>query len=129
MYVKMFHFPIGNVLLLYLVLCFYSMYHWTLFEYGYLMTDANFKNFQIIKTIDSNEIGWALRYMINQTNNLDPEQRPKRLINQGEFIGLLILCAILFIISLIAIRILIRSYRKHEKSWDEIPIKEVLSIK
>jgi hypothetical protein len=77
------------------------MYHWTLLEYGYSMTDANLKNFHIIKTVDSNEIGWTLGYMINQTNYLEPEYRPARLITKNEFSGLVALCIILMILSIL----------------------------
>jgi len=77
------------------------MYHWTLLEYGYSMTDANLKNFHIIKTVDSNEIGWTLGYMINQTNYLEPEYRPARLITKTEFSSLVALCIILMILSIL----------------------------
>ncbi|UJR31782.1 hypothetical protein I4U23_019260 [Adineta vaga] len=84
-------------------LCFQTMYHWTLFEYGFHMTDDNLRNFQIVKTIDSNEIGWTLGYMINQTNGLDPEYRPSRLLTKAEFIGLLICFIVLLVISIVVI--------------------------
>lgn len=67
------------------------------------MTDANLKNFQIVKTIDSNEIGWTLGYMINQTRYLDPEFRPPRLLTKGEFIGSLTLSIFVFILSVMTI--------------------------
>jgi hypothetical protein len=78
------------------------MYHWTLLEYGYSMKDDNLKNFHIVKTIDNNDIGWTLGYMINQTNNLDPEKRPPRLITKSEFGGLLFLSLFLLLASVIA---------------------------
>ena len=99
----------------YIVLCFYSMYHWTLFEYGYSMTDENFKNFQIIKKLDSDEIGWTLGYMINQTNSLDAEKRPPRLLTKSEFGGLLFLTIFLLIASIITGVIALRMWisRRH----------------
>ncbi|CAF4001287.1 unnamed protein product [Adineta steineri] len=96
-------------------LCFNSMYHWTLFQYGYSMSDANFKNFQIVKTIDSNEIGWTLGYMINQTNNLDPQFRPARLLTKGEFIGLIVGFGVLLLICILAIPITIIIYKRNQK--------------
>lgn len=98
-----------------IVLCFYSAYHWTLFQYGYSMTSDNFKNFQIVKTIDSNEIGWTLGYMINQTNYLDAEYRPKRLLTQGEFIGILVCFLVLLVISILAIIITIVIHKRNLK--------------
>ncbi|UJR14904.1 hypothetical protein I4U23_001888 [Adineta vaga] len=83
------------------LLCFNSMYHWTLFEYGYGMNDGNLKNFHIIKTIDNNEIGWTLGYMINQTNYLEPEYRPARLLTKGEFGGFVFLCSFFLLVSAI----------------------------
>jgi hypothetical protein len=88
---------------LYIVLCFYSTYHWSLLEYGYSMTDANFKNFQFVNKINSNTVGWTLGYMINQTNYIDPEYRPSRLLTRAEFIGLMICFLVLLIISIILI--------------------------
>ncbi|CAF1925772.1 unnamed protein product [Rotaria magnacalcarata] len=96
-------------------LCFNSMLHWTLFEYGYSMTDENLKNFQIVKKIDSNEIGWTFGYMINQTNYLDPQYRPRRLLTQDEFIILLTLCLLLCTISLATAVTVIYVYKKHRK--------------
>lgn len=93
------------------VLCFNSMYHWTLLEQGYSMTNENLKNFHIVKTVHSNEIGWTLGYMINQTNYLSPEYRPSRLLTKGEFGGLLFLC-LFFIILSIFIAILARLHVK-----------------
>lgn len=101
--------------LFFIVLCFNSMLHWTLFEYGYSMTDENLKKFQIVKTLNSNEIGWTLGYMINQTNYLLPQYRPKRLLTQDEFIILLSLSIILFIISLIAASIAMYIFKKTRK--------------
>ncbi len=98
----------------FLVLCFNSMYHWTLLDYGYSMTDENFRNFQFVTQIDSNQIGWALGYMINQTNYLDAEYRPSRLLTRGEFIGILICFLVLLVLSLILLflTILIRLRRR-----------------
>ncbi len=115
--------------LLYIVLCFNSIHQWTLFEYGYSMADENLKNFQIVKTIDSDEIGWTLGYMINQTNYLDPDHRPARLINQGEFIGLLVVCILFFIISSFAIGIVIYMYKTHHKTMETTTTTEVFSAK
>jgi hypothetical protein len=91
------------------------MYHWTLFEYGYSMTNDNFKNFQIVKTIDSTEIGWTLGYMINQTNYLDPEYRPTRLLTRAEFIGIIICFLVLLVISIITIVITIIIHKRRQK--------------
>ena len=88
------------------------MYHWTLYEYGYSMNNDNLKNFHIVKSIDSNDIGWTLGYMINQTNYLTPEQRPARLLTKNEFAGLLTLCLILLISSIIVAIVTKRRYRK-----------------
>lgn len=87
--------------LLFLVLCFNSMYHWTLLEDGYGMNDENLKNFHIVKTINKNDIGWAMGYMINQTNYLEAEYRPARLLTKSEFAGLLSLCSIVLLASVI----------------------------
>ena len=92
------------------------MYHWTLFEYGYSMTDDNLKNFHIVKTVNSNEIGWTLGYMINQTNYLDAEHRPSRLLTQSEFGGLLFLCLFFLILSIgvaLFARVRFRKYRSY----------------
>ncbi|CAF4029346.1 unnamed protein product [Rotaria sordida] len=94
-------------------LCFNSMYHWTLLQHGYSMRDENLKNFHIVKSINSNEIGWTLGYMINQTNSIDPEFRPKRLITKDEFGGLLFLCSFLLIVSAIITIIAMMRYRRH----------------
>ncbi|CAF0888067.1 unnamed protein product [Adineta steineri] len=83
------------------LLCFNSMHHWTLLEYGYGMTNDNLKNFQIIRTVNSNEIGWTLGYMINQTNYLDAQSRPERLLTKAEFGGLLGLCSFCLLVSII----------------------------
>ena len=88
------------------------MYQWTLFDYGYSMTDANLKNFQIIKSVDSTEIGWTLGYMINQTNNLDAESRPTHLLTKGEFAGLMILCICVLIVSAIAAPLAVSRYKR-----------------
>lgn len=98
-------------MILYLVLCFNAMFQWTLFEYGYSLNNENLKKFQIIKKFNSNEIGWTLGYMINQTNYLQPQYRPMRLLSLSEFIGLLNLCLILFIISSAVTIITIYSFR------------------
>jgi hypothetical protein len=92
------------------------MYHWTLFEYGYSMTDENLKNFHIMKTIETNEVGWTLGYMINQTNALAAENRPGRLLTQGEFAGLLALCLFLLVAS-IFIAALCMYYYKHRRNY------------
>ncbi len=76
------------------------------------MTNENIQNFQIVKTIDSNEIGWTLGYMINQTNYLDPEYRPARLLTKSEFGGLLFLCLVFVILSTITVIMTIRYYFK-----------------
>lgn len=77
------------------------MHHWTLLQYGYSMTDENLKNFKIVSKINSNQIGWTLGYMINQTNSIDPEIRPERLLTQSEFGGLVFLCSFVLLISLV----------------------------
>jgi hypothetical protein len=95
------------------------MYHWTLVEYGYNMTNDNLKNFQIVKTIDSEEIGWTLGYMINQTNSLDPEYRPTRLLTRAEFIGIIICFLVLLLISIITMIITICVHRRRQKSSEK----------
>ncbi|CAF1074376.1 unnamed protein product [Adineta ricciae] len=95
-------------------LCFQTMYHWTLFEYGYALTESNIKNFQIVNKINSNDIGWTLGYMINQTNHLSPEYRPSRLLTQAEFIGILICFIVLLVISLIVLIGAIVIYKRQE---------------
>ncbi len=85
----------------FVALCFNSMYHWTLLERGYSMTDDNLKNFQIVKTIDGNEIGWTLGYMINQTNALQADKLPGRLLTRNEFGGLIFLCVFFLLLSII----------------------------
>ena len=97
-----------------LVLCFNAVYQWSLYEYGYNMTDENLKNFHVVKSIDSNEIGWTLGYMINQTNGLNAESRPERLLTKSEFSGLLVLCILSLIISIIIIIIAYRSYQRRD---------------
>jgi hypothetical protein len=79
------------------------------------MTNENIQNFQIVKTIDSNEIGWTLGYMINQTNYLDPEYRPRHLLTQGEFIGILICFIVLLVMSIIIIIITIIIHKRNQK--------------
>ena len=80
------------------------------------MNDNNVRNFQIVKTIDSNEIGWTLGYMINQTNNLDPEYRPPRLITQAEFIGILVCFVVLLIISILVTIVTIVVHKRKTSS-------------
>jgi hypothetical protein len=99
---------------LYSALCFNSMYHWTLLEYGYSMTDANLKNFHIVKTIGTDEIGWTLGYMINQTNSLDPENRPPHLLSKGKFGGLLFLCLLCLIATTIIAFITWKVYKRRQ---------------
>ena len=70
---------------------------------GYSMNDGNIKNIQLVKNIDSNEIGWTLGYMINQTNYLEAEYRPARLLSQAEFIGILVCFLVLLVASIVAI--------------------------
>ncbi|CAF3644356.1 unnamed protein product [Rotaria sp. Silwood1] len=96
-------------------LCFNSMYHWTLLEHGYSMRDENLKNFHIVKSINSNDIGWTLGYMINQTNAIDPQFRPKRLITKNEFGGLLALCSFFLIVSAIISIIIAMKYYKQRR--------------
>ena len=55
------------------------MYHWTLLQHGYSMNETNLRNLQMVKTINSNEIGWTLGYMINQTNYIPAEYREKQI--------------------------------------------------
>jgi hypothetical protein len=93
------------------------MYHWTLLEHGYSMTDENLKNFHIVKTINSNEIGWTLGYMINQTNYLDPEYRPGRLLTKNEFSGLVFLCLFFLILSTL-IAILSKLYMQNHRGYE-----------
>lgn len=76
------------------------------------MNDSNFQNFQIVNTINSEQIDWALGYMVNQTNYLDSESRPPRLLTQAEFIGIIICFIVLFIISIILIIISIIILRR-----------------
>lgn len=91
------------IFVLRLVLCFNGMYHWNLLQYGYSMNDSNLRNFQIVLDINSNKIGWTLGYMINQTNYLDAQYLPDRLLTQAEFIGILICFIVLLVVSLILI--------------------------
>ena len=91
------------------------MYHWTLIRDGYGITDNTLKRFQVVRTIDSNEIGWTLGYMINQTNYLDPEYRPKRLLTQAEFIGLLVTFSFLLLVSIVLVIGIIFIYRQHRR--------------
>jgi hypothetical protein len=92
------------------------MYHWTLLTHGYSMTDENIRNFQMVQMINSTQIGWTLGYMINQTNYLDPEYRPARLLTQGEFIGIIICFLVLLVISIILIPLTIIIHKRREKS-------------
>ncbi|CAF1187298.1 unnamed protein product [Adineta ricciae] len=94
-------------------LCFNSIHQWTLFEFGFHMTDENLKNFQIVDKINSNNIGWTLGYMINQTNYLSPEHRPARLLTQQEFIILLVLSIILFLTGSITTTVIIYRYKQY----------------
>lgn len=89
------------------------MYHWTLLQHGYSMNETNLRNLQMVKTINSNEIGWTLGYMINQTNYLDADSRPDRILTRSEFIGILICFLVLLVLSLflIFVTILIRCRR------------------
>jgi hypothetical protein len=90
------------------------MYHWTLFEYGYSMNDENLKNFHIVKQIGTNEIGWTLGYMINQTNSLDAQYRPTRLLTKNEFSGLLFLCSFFLVLSIISAILARMFFKKHQ---------------
>ena len=70
----------------------------------------------MVKMIDSNEIGWTLGYMINQTNTLDPEFRPSRLLSRAEFIGLLVCFLVLLVVSLIVLLVtVVRLCRRRRK--------------
>ncbi|CAF1088688.1 unnamed protein product [Didymodactylos carnosus] len=82
-------------------LCLHSTYHWLLLQYGYNFTDANLNNLQIVQKIDGNDIGWTLGYMINQTNYIDKELRPFRMLTVAEFGGLLFMFLFLFLIGTI----------------------------
>ena len=83
---------------------------------GYSMNDGNIKNIQLVKNINSNEIGWTLGYMINQTNYLEAEYRPARLLTRAEFIGILVCFLVLLVASLVAIIVvLIRRCRRGKK--------------
>jgi hypothetical protein len=72
-----------------LVLCFNAAYHWRLFQNGYGLSNLTLNRLQFVDKLNGSEIGWALGYMINQTNHLDPEYRPSRLLTESEFIGYL----------------------------------------
>ena len=85
------------------------MYHWTLFEHGYSMNDENLKKFHIVKAINKTEIGWTLGYMINQTNALEPDKLPRRLLTKSEFGGLVFLCVFFLLLSII-VALLSRTY-------------------
>jgi hypothetical protein len=100
------------VILFSIVLCFYSTYHWALLEIGYSMKDNNVKNIEIVKKIDSNDIGWTLGYMINQTNYLEPEYRPSRLLTKGEFIGILTCFLFILVASVVAILVALTIQRR-----------------
>jgi len=88
------------------------MFHWTLLQYGYGMNDANLPNFHIIKNIRGTDIGWTMGYMINQTNYLEAEYRPKRLLTQNEFGGLVAFCVIVFLLSIVSTVVFIRLFIK-----------------
>jgi apyrase len=91
------------------------MYHWTLVSCGYSMNDNNLKNFQIVRTINSTQIGWTLGYMINQTNYLDSQYRPARLLTQAEFIGIIICFIVIFISSIILFVVTIIIHQRRKK--------------
>jgi hypothetical protein len=76
--------------------------------------------FKWLKTIDSEKIDWTLGYMINQTNYLDPEHRPKRLITQAEFIGLMVCFLILLVASIIIIVTVIGVHKRRQQSRNNI---------
>jgi hypothetical protein len=96
------------------------MYHWTLYEYGYSMTNENLENFHIIKAIGDDEIGWTLGYMINQTNYLEPDSLPPRLLTKSEFGGLVVLCSVFLIISVIVAIITMIKFREYRDQFYEI---------
>ncbi len=96
------------------------MYHWTLYEYGYSMTDENLENFHIIKKIGDDEIGWTSGYMINQTNYLEPDSLPPRLLTKSEFSGLSFLVSFSLIISIIGAIEAMRRFRKRQHQDYEI---------
>ena len=98
---------------MHLVLCFNSIHQWTLFEFGFHMTDENLKNFQIVDKINSNDIGWTLGYMINQTNYLNSEHRPARILTQEEFTILLVFSIILFLAGSITTAVIIYHYKQY----------------
>lgn len=77
------------------------MYHWTLFTNAYSLNDSNVRNFQMVKAINSTAIGWTVGYMVNQTNYLDAESRPARLITRAEFIGIIVCFVVLLVIGLV----------------------------
>ena len=80
------------------------------------MDNVNLKNIQLVKNIDSNEIGWTLGYMINQTNFLDAEYRPARLLSRAEFIGILVCFLVLLVLSLVVVvSVLIMRCRRGKK--------------
>jgi apyrase len=93
------------------------MYHWTLLEHGYSMNDENLKKFHIIKNITGTEIGWTLGYMINQTNSLQPDKLPRRLLTKSEFGGLVFLCVFFLLLSII-VALLTRSRFTDHHSFD-----------
>ncbi len=64
------------------------------------MTNENLKNFHIVKAIGSNEVDWTLGYLINQTNYLQSEQRPSRLLTKNQFVGLLLFSVFFLILSI-----------------------------
>ena len=102
-----------------LVLCFNSMYHWTLLEHGYSMNDTNLKNLRIVNKIKGNDIGWTLGYMINQTNAISADL-PPRLLTKGEFTGLVFLCTIVFFVSTIVMIFAMRQFWKHRGHLNKI---------
>lgn len=64
------------------------------------MTNENLKNFHIVGAIGPNEVDWTVGYLINQTNSLQSEKRPSRLLTKNEFAGLLSLCVFVLILSI-----------------------------
>ncbi|CAF0809094.1 unnamed protein product [Didymodactylos carnosus] len=93
-------------------LCLYSTYHWTLFQYGYNLTNDNLKNFQIVQKINNGTIGWTLGYMINQTNYVDKQLRPSRMLTRGEFGGLLFMFILLLVLGAIVATVVFHNRRQ-----------------
>jgi hypothetical protein len=79
------------------------------------MTNDNFKNFQMVKMIDSHEIGWTLGYMINQTNSLDAQYRPTRLLTKAEFIKLMISFSVILAVCIAIIILSIILQKRRER--------------